>query len=1084
MNKKSLKKWQIKALFIIFFCFFPLHNSEALRYCSVKPPEKITEYFAPAINLFSNNEPVIRAYCRQNKIKIHVKGRSNTMINRRGYLYEDGRWERISFRGEGKQNWIKAHATAELTVEPERKSKYIFAHICHWQDDEWKCGCRDRGCLDEPRWTVSAFRNPKIIRRGGGKRSRVIDNNDNQQDDDEQKQVEEIPERKVVYALNAGGGSYAAFDGTIFESDSAYATGGNTYSNNAAITGSQDITLYQTERYGTYSYELPVLNQKYDVTFKFAEIFHEATEGRVFDVQVEGVTVIDDLDIFAEVGHDAAYDVVVENIDVTDGALSISMVSDVDSPKLSALLVNTFGDTVDPLADDGTIVYVDDFGGDGTDMNDDSAAILSAITFAEDNGHKTVVFGDGSYYYSDGFIIDGITVTGASDTTLIATEITDFNVDGQNQYKYIELQGIGSAIKNVSITTDLPDNDTRDRRGTLEKTGIRVNGAVDFEITDVNIWDSTAVGLYIHGGFNGYIANNIVMSTESDGIHIVKLSRNIVVENNWVQGTRDDGIAVVSYQNHGGLVSDIIIRNNVVLDNEWGRGISVVGGEEITIENNFVSDHRTGGAGIYLIAENAFNTFGVYNTTVTKNIVQTTGGFDVGHGGFHIGAGSADVQNLQVSDNVILASRKNGMVLTGGQPLDASINDNLFIGQHQSSIVTPATDFVGTIEYNDMYDEQVGDGYNDYRIAEPLNGDIPNQLLLNLYGHVDPTYDSSPEGIQPDVSVSDGDLTPHTVFGDDSEDDLSLPGVQSDGLVSGLAGDDVITGGNGDDILFGGKGDDMITVSKGSDSIIGGLGSDTFIVTSTDLDAEVDHIKDFSIEEVDVLDISDVLPEYDPASYDLTDFLQITDDGTDSSVFVDLDGGGDDFVQILVLENIADLSDVNEIVDYGRLIVDENTPIDPPDSDAIKAINIGGSAYTALDGTVYEADTLGVGTVSSIGDSVNIAATLDDVLYRKASWGALSYAFDVENGDYRVELAFADIFHGTTDPGDRVFDISIENELLVDDYDIVADVGHRTATTKSFDVTIADGQLNIDLTHEINNPKLSVIRIYFLAPAG
>ena len=142
----------------------------------------------------------------------------------------------------------------------------------------------------------------------------------------------------VVFAVNAGGASYTASDGTVYEADTAY-SGGNLYSDpSAAIAGTTDDALYQSERYGSFSYAVPVADGTYAVTLQFAEIWWTVDSQRVFDVTAEGTTVVDDLDLYAAAGHDTAYDAVV-TVAVTDGTLDLGLVGSVDNAKVNAVRV-------------------------------------------------------------------------------------------------------------------------------------------------------------------------------------------------------------------------------------------------------------------------------------------------------------------------------------------------------------------------------------------------------------------------------------------------------------------------------------------------------------------------------------------------------------------------------------------------------------------------------------------------------------------------------------------------------------------------------------------------------------------------
>jgi len=143
---------------------------------------------------------------------------------------------------------------------------------------------------------------------------------------------------EIVWAANAGGDSYTAADGTAFSAD-ANVSGGATAGTGDAIVNTTDDTLYQTERYGDFTYDIPVADGTYDVRLHFAETFWTANGDRVFDVAVEGTEVISDLDVHAVVGHDAALVETVSGVEVTDGSLTLDFVTNTDNAKVSAIEV-------------------------------------------------------------------------------------------------------------------------------------------------------------------------------------------------------------------------------------------------------------------------------------------------------------------------------------------------------------------------------------------------------------------------------------------------------------------------------------------------------------------------------------------------------------------------------------------------------------------------------------------------------------------------------------------------------------------------------------------------------------------------
>lgn len=78
--------------------------------------------------------------------------------------------------------------------------------------------------------------------------------------------------RQVVMAINAGGGQFTAEDGIVYQADAGY-SGGTPLSTGNSISNTDDDALYQTRRYGSFSYELPVENGSYLLTLKFAETY-------------------------------------------------------------------------------------------------------------------------------------------------------------------------------------------------------------------------------------------------------------------------------------------------------------------------------------------------------------------------------------------------------------------------------------------------------------------------------------------------------------------------------------------------------------------------------------------------------------------------------------------------------------------------------------------------------------------------------------------------------------------------------------------------------------------------------------------
>ena len=146
-----------------------------------------------------------------------------------------------------------------------------------------------------------------------------------------------VEPKQVVFAVNAGGSEYMSADGTSYQADAKF-VGGSAYVTNVSISGTTDDRVYQSERYGNFSYNIPITNGDYEVTLKFAEVYWTSVGQRVFKVLLEGKTVLSQVDIIAQVGPNKAYDVTLP-VRVTDGVLNIKFTSVVDYAKVSGIVV-------------------------------------------------------------------------------------------------------------------------------------------------------------------------------------------------------------------------------------------------------------------------------------------------------------------------------------------------------------------------------------------------------------------------------------------------------------------------------------------------------------------------------------------------------------------------------------------------------------------------------------------------------------------------------------------------------------------------------------------------------------------------
>jgi hypothetical protein len=133
--------------------------------------------------------------------------------------------------------------------------------------------------------------------------------------------------------------SYTDPSGNVWSADTGF-TGGSVFSTTHAITNTTTQTLYQSARYGnTFSYQFAVPNATYTVNLKFAETYYTTAGSRVFNVSINGSSVLANFDILSQAGGafkaiDKSFSVPVSNgqikIQFTTGTADLPLINAVE----------------------------------------------------------------------------------------------------------------------------------------------------------------------------------------------------------------------------------------------------------------------------------------------------------------------------------------------------------------------------------------------------------------------------------------------------------------------------------------------------------------------------------------------------------------------------------------------------------------------------------------------------------------------------------------------------------------------------------------------------------------------------------
>lgn len=105
-----------------------------------------------------------------------------------------------------------------------------------------------------------------------------------------------------------------------------------------------------------------------------------------------------------------------------------------------------------------------------------------------------------------------------------------------------------------------------------------------------------------------------------------------------------------------------------------------------------------------------------------------------------------------------------------------------------------------------------------------------------------------------------------------------------------LAGMNTIEGGSGKDFLFGGAEADRIDGGAGKNWLYGGAGDDVFVFGMDTLDGKRDELADFSVEEGDKIDLSEIAIGYGLSAIEMEAATTLRKNGVGTSITVEVDG--------------------------------------------------------------------------------------------------------------------------------------------------------------------------------------------------
>jgi mono/diheme cytochrome c family protein len=149
-------------------------------------------------------------------------------------------------------------------------------------------------------------------------------------------------------------------------------------------------------------------------------------------------------------------------------------------------------------------------------------------------------------------------------------------------------------------------------------------------------------------------------------------------------------------------------------------------------------------------------------------------------------------------------------------------------------------------------------------------------------------------------------------------------------------------------------------------------------------------------------------------------------------------------------------------------------PVVNPIQLTIYAINAGGNAFVASDGTAYDEDSNFTGG-SVFKSTAPISGTTDDVLYQTERFGNVVYKLALPPSSYQIQIHLAETYHSLADK--RVFDIRIEDEVVEAGIDLASLAGKNAAVVKTYNADVIDNELFIQFKTVKDNAKVSAIKV-------
>ena len=849
--------------------------------------------------------------------------------------------------------------------------------------------------------------------------------------------------------VHSGGNAYTDTLGNSWAADNSF-TGGSTSSTTHAIANTPDPTLYQTERYGSFSYQFAVPNGSYSVRLKFAEIYWSAPKQRVFNVGINGTTVLSDFDIVAAAGAantavDELFPVTVAGnlitIQFTTGPADVPKVSAIEIVSASGVSIQVSPSTVSLSASQAQQFTASVTGSTNTGVN---------WTFNPQIGTLT----------ANGLYTAPASVMAAQTVNVTATSQAD---NTQSAVATVSLLPPAGAFASIFVhsggnayTDTLGNSWAADNGFTGGKTSSTTHAIA-------NTPDPTLYQTERYGDFSYQFA-------VPAGSYNVRLK---FAEIYWTGvGQRVFNVAI----NGTTVLSDFDIvaaagAPNTAIDKVFP--VTATGGS-ITIQFTSGTADLPKISAIEISSASGVS-IQLSPSTVSLNASQSqqftasvTGSTNTGvNWTFNPQIGTLTANGLYTAPASVMAAQTVTVTAT-------SQADNTQLAVAKVSLLPPAGSFTSIFVHSggNAYTDTLG---NSWAADNGFTGGQTNSTTRAIANTPDPTlYQSERYGdFSYQFAVPNGSYSVTLKF---AEIYWTGPGQRVFNVaINGttvLSDFDIVAAAGAPNTAI----DETFPVT-----VLGGSISIQFTTGTADVP---------KVSAIEIKVASGVGIQISPTGTSLlsgkSQQFGATVTGTTN---LGVDWTYNPQVGSLVTSGAtAGLYTAPAAITTAQKVsVTATSAADPTQFSSATVslvppfspilIDSGGAAYMDTLGQVWSADEDFIGGTAASTTS-NISNTTDPTLYRTERYGDFSYQFAVVNGNYNVVLKFAEIYWTTT--GQRIFNVSINGTQVLTNFDIVAAAGGPLkAIDEVFPVTVTANQITIQFTSGAADlPKISAIQIH------